>query len=105
MQFARVSKLLKGPVVPCLGSTKFQVTYDGQQTNVLALVTSCLRNEVVLSWRTLQRLGVPEDYPGSQFNKANMAEVQVPGQPIKGAQNNKGTEGPGPAGPANEVNP
>ena len=34
-----------------------------------------------------------------------MAEVQVPGQPIKGAQNNKGTEGPGPAGPANEVNP
>ena len=35
--------------VPYLGSTKFQVTYDGQQTNVLALVTSGLSNEVVLS--------------------------------------------------------
>ena len=52
--------------VPCLGSSKFQVTYNGQQTNVLALATSGLSNEVVLSWRTLQWLGVlPEDNPRS----------------------------------------
>ena len=30
-----------------------------------------------------------------KFNKAN---VQIPGQPVKGAQNNKGMEEPGPAG-------
>ena len=62
--------------VPCLGSTSFRVTYDGQQTNVLALVTSSLSNEIVLSWRALQRLGVlPEDYPRSQFVKAQKANM------------------------------
>ena len=37
---------------------------------------------------------LPEDYPRSQFNKANKAEVQIPGLPVKGAKNIKGTEGP-----------
>ena len=42
---------------------------------MLALVTSSLNNEIVLSWRALQRLGVlPEDYPRSQFVKAQKAK-------------------------------
>ena len=44
--------------VPCLGSTKFQLTHDRQQTNVLTFFTSGLSNKVVLSWRRLQRLSV-----------------------------------------------
>ena len=51
---------------------EFQVTYDGPMTNVLALVTSSLNNEIVLSLKARQRLGVlPEDYQRSQFTKAN----------------------------------
>ena len=81
--------------VPCLGSTEFQVTYDRQQINVLAHVMSGLSNEVVLSWRTLQRLCIVlEDYPRSQLKKANKAEVQSPGRAAQGSQNNEGADGP-----------
>ena len=63
--------------------------------NILALVTSGLSNEVVLSWRTLQSLVVlPEDHTRSQFNKANKTEVQTPGQAAQGSQNNEGADGP-----------
>ena len=41
-----------------------QVTYEGQKTDVLALVTPALQDEVLLSWRTLQRLDViPKEFP------------------------------------------
>ena len=54
------------------------IVYDGQSTNVLALVTSGLSNEIVLSWRALQRLGVlPENYPTSQYSKANQSRVNI----------------------------
>ena len=37
--------------------------YGGETTNVLALVTPALNKEVILSWRTLQRLKViPKDF-------------------------------------------
>ena len=50
--------------MPCIGSVTFQTTYEGRKTDVLALVTSALKNEILLSWRTLQRLGViSEDFP------------------------------------------
>ena len=42
----------------CSGSVAFQVTYEGQKTDVLALVTPALQDEVLLSWRMLQRLDV-----------------------------------------------
>ena len=69
---------INGAKVTCLGSTKFQITYDGQTTNVLALVTTALSDEIVLSWRALQRLKVlPEDFPRAQTTvKAN--QVQSP---------------------------
>ena len=59
-----------------MGSTRFQITYDGQTTNVLALVTTALSNEIVLSWRALQRLKVlPEDFPRAQTTvKANQVQ-------------------------------
>ena len=49
---------------------------DGQTTNVLALVTTALSNEIVLSWRALQRLRVlPKDFPRAQTTvKANQAK-------------------------------
>ena len=67
---------VNGAKVPCLGSTSFQITYDGQTTNVLALVTTALSKEIVLSWRALQRLKVlPEDFPRAQTTvKANQIQ-------------------------------
>ena len=57
-------KSVDGNRVPCSGSTSFQATYGGETTNVLALVTPALNKEVILSWRTLQRLKViPKDFP------------------------------------------
>ena len=79
--------------VPCLGSTKFQLTYNRQQRIVLALVTSDLSNEVVLSWRTLQRLGVPpEDYPRPRTTKP---KSKFWGDPLRGLKITKARKGQG----------
>merc|ERR1712020_802366 len=69
-------RAVNGAKVSCLGSTSFQITYDGQTTNVLALVTTALSKEIVLSWRALQRLKVlPEDFPRAQTTvKANQVQ-------------------------------
>ena len=48
----------------CSGSVAFQVTYESQKMDVLALVTPAHQDEVLLSWRTLQRLDViPKEFP------------------------------------------
>ena len=66
------------------------MTYDGQTTNVTALVTSGLSNEIVLSWRALQRLRVlPENYLRSQYSRANKSEVKIPGFATQGINNNE----------------
>ena len=57
-------KSVDGNRVPCSGSTSFQAMYGGETTNVLALFTPALNKEVILSWRTLQRLRViSKDFP------------------------------------------
>ena len=45
----------------CNGSVSFQATYQGKKTDVLALVTPALQEEILLSWRTLRRL--PKEFP------------------------------------------
>ena len=65
----RVKKIraVDGGQMECSGSVAFQVIYEGQKTDVLALVTPALQDEVLLSWRTLQRLDViPKDFPRRQ---------------------------------------
>ena len=63
-----------GPSKPCRGSASFQVTYDGQVTNVKGLVTDVVTDEILLSLETLKRLGVvPQDYPRSQWSMAKKA--------------------------------
>ena len=57
-------KAVNGARMECSGSVSFTVIYEGHETDVLALVTPALQNEILLSWRTLQRLGViPDDFP------------------------------------------
>ena len=60
-------KAVDGGDVACIGSTSFQASYGGRTTDILALVTPALRGEVILSWRSLQRLGVvPKEFPMPQ---------------------------------------
>ena len=55
----------------------FQVALGGRSTGVLALVTPSLNQEILLSWRTLQRLGViPMDFP-NVADKAVRAKAVV----------------------------
>ena len=57
-------KAVDGGQMECSGSVAFQVTYEGEKTDVLALVTPALQDKVLLSWRMLQRLDViPKEFP------------------------------------------
>ena len=48
----------------CTGSTDFEVEYEGNKTNVQALVSKSLEDECLLGWRALQRLNIiHEDFP------------------------------------------
>ena len=53
-----------GDSMHCSGAVDFGVEYEGQRTNVRALVSHDLENEILLGWRSLQRLRIiPEDFP------------------------------------------
>merc|ERR1712223_1958238 len=48
----------------CSGTVDFGVEYEGQRTDVRALVSRDLEDEILLGWRSLQRLQIiPEDFP------------------------------------------
>ena len=48
----------------CEGTVTFEVEYEGQKTNVAALVSSDLTNEVLLGWKALKRLKIiPDNFP------------------------------------------
>ena len=48
----------------CEGTVSFEVKYEGQKTEVLALVSSDLADEILIGWRALQRLNIiPENFP------------------------------------------
>ena len=62
----------------CCGSVSFQASYEGRITDVLALVTPALQDEILISWRTLQRLGfIPEDFPHRACTTKAMPEVKI----------------------------
>ena len=48
----------------CEGTVTFEVEFEGQKTDVVALVSSDLAGEVLLGWRALKRLKIiPEGFP------------------------------------------
>ena len=53
-----------GAPMECSGSVILRVAFQGAETDVLALATSSLQEEVLLSWKALQRLGIiSKDFP------------------------------------------
>ena len=48
----------------CTGTTTFLAEYEGNSTEVMALVSKSITNECLLGWRALQRLKIlPENFP------------------------------------------
>ena len=57
--------------VKCWGSTAIKVEYQGHEAHIRALVTPTLKEEVILSKKTLKKLTVlPKDFPNAQPVKA-----------------------------------
>ena len=64
--------------IECCGSVSFQASYEGRTTDVFALVTPALQDEILLSRRTLQRLGViPKDFPHRACTTKAMPKVKI----------------------------
>ena len=47
--------------VKVIGSVTFEVVYKGIDVEIIALVSPAIEEEVILSWRTLQKLGIITD--------------------------------------------
>ncbi len=48
----------------CSGAVDFGVEFEGQRTDVRALVSHDLEDEILLGWRSLQRLKIiSDDFP------------------------------------------
>ena len=48
----------------CSGVVDFGVEYEGQRTDVMALVSHDLKDQILLNWRSLWRLQIiPENFP------------------------------------------
>ena len=63
----KLIQAVDGSAVRCSGSTAIKVEYQGQEAKIRALVTPSLKDEVILSKKTLQKLSVlPKDFPKVQ---------------------------------------
>ena len=47
-----------GQYMNCSGSVNFKIRYEGEETLVQSLISSDLHGEVLIGWKTLQRLGI-----------------------------------------------
>ena len=50
-----------GNSVKVIGSVTFEVVYKGIDVEIVALVSPAIEEEIILSWRTLQKLGIITD--------------------------------------------
>ena len=57
-------RTINGLTMKCCGAVSIEVAFEGRKTGILALITPSLKNEILLSWMTLQRMGIiPEVFP------------------------------------------
>ena len=68
-----------GNLMKCSGFVSFEATYGSRTTHVLALVMPTLQSKVILSWRTLQRLGViSEEFPMCTSLVVKKMSIRIP---------------------------
>ena len=62
----------------CSGTVTFDIEFEGRSMEVVALVSSSITNEVLLSWHTLKKIGViPEDFPHVGVKAAAVSMLPV----------------------------
>ena len=60
-QRTRKLKNVNGTPVKVIGSVTFEIYYDGANVEIIALVSTDLEDEIVLSWKTLKKLEIIND--------------------------------------------
>ena len=69
---------VEGSAVKCSGSTAIKVEYQGHDAHVRALVTPALKDEIILSKKTLKKLTVhPKDFPNVQPVQARVTKSDL----------------------------
>jgi hypothetical protein len=64
----------------CSGTVTFDIEFEGRSMEVVALVSSSITNEVLLSWHTLKKIGViPDDFPHVGVKAAAVTMLPVVG--------------------------
>ena len=54
-------KNVNGNSVKVIGSVTFEVVYKGIEVEIVALVSPAIEEEIILSWRMLQKLRIITD--------------------------------------------
>ena len=64
-------RAVNGQKLDNLGTVTFGIEFQGKATEVVALVSSSIEGEVLLSWQVLQKLGViKSDFPNIEVRAA-----------------------------------
>ena len=60
-QRTRKLKNVNGTPVKVIGSVTFEISYEGANVEIIALVSTDLEDEIILPWRKLKKLGIISD--------------------------------------------
>ena len=60
-QRTRKLKNVNGTPVKVIGSVIFEICYEGATVEIIAFVSTDLKDEIILSWKTLKKLGIIND--------------------------------------------
>ena len=68
-----------GSPLNCLGSVNLKIFFEGRVTSINALVTDDLQENLLISWKDLQRMHIlPEDFPHVMQQSANALHTSSP---------------------------
>ena len=71
-------KNVNGNSVKVIGSVTFEVVYKGVDVEIVALVSPAIEEEIILSWRTLQKLGIITDgFPCPPTSKQGVKSIKM----------------------------
>ena len=71
-------KNVNGNSVKVISSVTFEVVYKGIDVEIVALVSAAIEEEIILSWRTLQKLGIITDrFPCPPMSEDGVKSIEM----------------------------
>ena len=71
-------KNVNGNSVKVIGSVTFEVVYKGIDVEIVALVSPAIEEEIILSWRMLQKLRIiTERFPCPPMSKQGVKSIEM----------------------------